>query len=151
MRALMTAQVWQAFFPDLLKKYNPTQQVDFRCSFNKHFLEEGGLRSSRVSSVQFKDGNTVDMDLHFGCSLYVFDNSHRGDFEQIMEFFSMLAADKDDVNWIAYKSFYISLAGSVTFDFSKEGRQDKFPFRELIPTPPQFQEYLSKDQPYIIG
>ena len=50
----------------------------------------------------------------------------------------MLAADKDDVNWIPHKSFYISLAGSLTFDFSKEGLQDKFPFREMIPTPPQF-------------
>jgi len=57
-----------------VRDYKPTQKIDFRCGFSKDFLKQGNLEQT-VSQVWFKEGNLVEMDLHFGCSIFVFNDN----------------------------------------------------------------------------
>ena len=40
---------------------------------NKEFLKEGGLEEHKVSKIKLMDGNIVNFDLHFGCSIYTYE------------------------------------------------------------------------------
>lgn len=79
-----------------------------------------------VSQVFFRDGNRVEADLHFGCSLMVFNNKNANDLSQIMEFFTQLSADKDDTRWEQFSSFFMSLNihGEVSFHDAGSGNID---------------------------
>jgi len=54
--AVMNTQVWQFLFPDLAK-YSKPQRLDFRCGFNKDYLQSGRLSNSKLSQVFLKEGN----------------------------------------------------------------------------------------------
>lgn len=151
MRALMSAQVWQFFFPGVVEKYSNTHKVDFRCGFHHHFLEEGNLQNHGMSRIQFQDGNKIDLDLHFGCKLFVFDDSNKAAIDQVMEYFSILAADEDDEHWKHYSSIFFSLEGTVTMDFDEYHVGKQFPFEGLIPIPSKFHDDFYTGQPFIMG
>ena len=151
MRALMSAQVWQYFFPGLVQEYSNTQKVDFRCGFHEHFLEAGGLQNHGMSKLQFQDGNMIDVYLHFGCTLYVFDDSSKSAIDQVMEYFSILATDEDDIHWTPFSSVFVSLEGTVTMDFEEYHVGKQFPFEGLIPVPDKFHDDFYTGQPFIMG
>ena len=67
--------------------------------------------------------------------MYVFDDSSKNAIDQVMEYFSILATDEDDIHWKPYSSFYVSLEGTVTMDFDEYHVGKKFPFEGLIPVP----------------
>jgi len=56
---------------------------------NKEFLKEGGLEEHKVSKVKFMDGNIVNFDLHFGCSIYTYEkrNAELNTMEILSEIF----------------------------------------------------------------
>eukprot|EP00356_Strombidium_inclinatum_P013346 CAMPEP_0170482128 /NCGR_PEP_ID=MMETSP0208-20121228/2281_1 /TAXON_ID=197538 /ORGANISM="Strombidium inclinatum, Strain S3" /LENGTH=692 /DNA_ID=CAMNT_0010754929 /DNA_START=16 /DNA_END=2091 /DNA_ORIENTATION=- len=143
---VMTTQVWQFLFPGL-KRYSSPERIDFRCGFNKDYLKKGQLENSKLSQVFFREGNQIDVDLNFGCGLYVYENPNKkassgGNFDlnQIMEVFQALSADKNDPAWHNYKSFFISMSANVELDFSDKAKQlnlpDLGPFSMLLPQEP---------------
>jgi hypothetical protein len=86
-RALMSTQVWKVLFPELESEYDANQRVDLRCGWNKDYLKKGNLRDSSISQIQFRDGNMIDMNLHFGCGLYVYESGQKTEVEQLVELF----------------------------------------------------------------
>jgi len=48
-------------------------QVDLRCGSGKKFLGEGGLKQNVQSTFKFKEGNQIEIETHFGCTLYTFE------------------------------------------------------------------------------
>jgi len=62
----------------------------------------------------------IDMNLHFGCGLYVYDTGRKkSEVEQLMELFSSIVPDDSDKNWKEHNSFFMSLQGEADFDFSE--------------------------------
>lgn len=45
-RGIMSSQVWAFLFPELTEEYEGNQRIDFRCGWNKDYLEKGKLSSS---------------------------------------------------------------------------------------------------------
>jgi hypothetical protein len=143
-RALMSVQVWSVLFPSLLQTYKPTQKVDFRCGFSKEFLNEGGLTDSTVSQVWFRDGNQIDMELHFGCSIFAFkEDPNSNPLQGIMELFTQLSADLDDPRWESHNSFFMTFAADLHVDFDVAQGKMKNPFEGLLDLP-GVDEHLEK-------
>jgi hypothetical protein len=46
--------------------------MDLRCGFNKEYLNKGHLRDNVISKINFRDGDKIEADLHFGCGVYVY-------------------------------------------------------------------------------
>lgn len=115
----MSVATWGTFFPSL-KKYPATTQVDFRCSFGKQFLKEGGLQEDFISKVSFLDENKVSGDLHFGCKVFAFDKPMELDMNALMELISSISIDKDDQRWKSTQSVYISTRFDAEFEFGEE-------------------------------
>jgi len=60
------------------------------------------LDQSKLSQVYFREGNRVDMDLHFGCGLFVYDKpagKQTLDLESILELFKQMNTDPTDPLW----------------------------------------------------
>lgn len=70
-KAIMNTKIFSVFFPALEKYKN--RRVDLKCALNKEFLNRGHLEDQSISHIKFKDGNQVDVDLHFGCQIMVYD------------------------------------------------------------------------------
>jgi hypothetical protein len=47
-RGIMSVQIWQVLFHNLIKAYTPTQKVDFRCGLGKKFISQD-LKDNSVS------------------------------------------------------------------------------------------------------
>jgi hypothetical protein len=108
-RALMSVQVWQVFFPELARDFDAAQRVDLRCGWNKDYLKKGELADSSISQVQFKDDNMIDMNLHFGCGVYVYDDGKKKEpMQQLMELFESMDP-ADDSKWTESMSFFMSI------------------------------------------
>ena len=45
------------------------------------------MQEQKISQVKFLDDNRVEMDLHLGCALYVWDDGEKEHFNQVLEFF----------------------------------------------------------------
>jgi len=126
LRALMSTKVWQFLFPELETDYDPNLRVDLRCGWNKDYLKKGKLRDSNISQIQFRDNNMIDMNLHFGCGLYVYDSGRKkSEVEQLMELFASMVPDDNDRNWKEHLSFFTSLQGEADFDFSEGAKMFK--------------------------
>ena len=158
-RAIMSAKVWGVLFPGL---GDPDQiaKVDFRCSFNKEFMKKGLGEEAQVSQVFLHEGNQIEMDLHFGCGVFRFKNAGAANpMELMVDFFSMLATDMDDPRWEAYRHFYMTLSGTMNFDFTDTYKEPVNPFKGLgfdLPIPDAFKEQHKKAAgamkvPYIMG
>ena len=110
-KAVMNTQVWQFLFPSLKKDYPSGRGLDFRCGFSKDYLKKGHLEESRLSQVYFREGNRVDMDLHFGCGLFVYDQRKQAEgLEAILDLFKQVNADPSDPKWKEQESFFISMS-----------------------------------------
>ena len=46
--------------------------MDLRCGFNKEYLNKGHLKDNVISKINFRDGDKIEADLHFGCGVYVY-------------------------------------------------------------------------------
>ena len=61
----------------------------------------------------------IDLNLHFGCGLYVYDSGRKkSEVEQLMELFTSMVPEEDDPKWKEHNSFFMSLQGEMDFDFS---------------------------------
>ena len=105
-----------------MHRYELTTQVDFRCGFNKKFLQEGGLKDSEVSRVIFKDDNFIDIDLHFGCAVYALDKPQEFNINALLELVQSMTLDKDDPRWKTNKSFYMSTTAYIQAEFGQDAR-----------------------------
>ena len=135
--SVMNTQVWQFLFPDL-KQYSKPQKVDFRCVFSKDYLQKGKLSNSNLSQIFFRDGNKVDLNLNFGCGMYVFDSGDsKNEMQMILEIFQALNTDASDPSWKNFKSFFISMQGLLELDFSANAKKfftpDLGPLQFLFP------------------
>jgi hypothetical protein len=118
LRALMSTQVWQVFFPELTKDYGEAR-IDLRCGWSKDFLKKGELSESSISQIQFRDDNMIDLNLHFGCGVHVYDSGDKKEpVQALMELFTSITPDEDDSKWKEHSSFFMSLQGEMDFDFS---------------------------------
>ena len=74
--------------------------------------------------VKFLEGNRVSMDLHFGCTLYVYEKEGpKNEIEQLFEVFAAVQTDVNDPAWKTFRSFFASVSGYVDFDFSEDAKQ----------------------------
>lgn len=76
LKAMMHTQVFAAFMPEIVKEFGNTQ-ADLRCSMNQKLLFEGSFEEQAdllqdLSSITFRDGDKIDGDLHFGCSVVAY-------------------------------------------------------------------------------
>jgi hypothetical protein len=55
----MNTNIFQYFFPGLKEEFGLNKRLDFRCGFNKDYLNSGHLEESRISRVKFKEGDVV--------------------------------------------------------------------------------------------
>jgi len=74
----------------------------------KDYLREGNLHDNTMSSIRFNDNNNFDLDLHFGCSIMVYEKSGN-EMAELMEFFMAMNTDKDDPDWVQAGSFVMSM------------------------------------------
>ena len=147
LRAIMSAKVWGVLFPGLGDD-GILSKVDFRCSFNKDFIKKG-LGEAKVSQVFLHEGNQIEMDLHFGCGVYRFKGTGAADealknwqtmgaagvMQAATEFFTMVSSERDDPRWEEYRSFYMTLSGTMNFDFTNAYKEPVNPFKGLIDLP----------------
>ena len=70
---LLNTNVFGFFFDEL--KSEPNKRLDLRCSFSKDYLKSGHLGEKKVSRLSFREGDMVDLDLHFGCGVYIFNGA----------------------------------------------------------------------------
>ena len=150
----MSAKIWSVFFPGLLRENKATTKVDFRCGFSKEFLLQGELEEAQLSLVKFREGNIIDADLHFGCSVLAFNNKGSNDMDQVLEFFQVLTTEMDDDRWENQYSFFISLKSVWEMDFTSETGNFKNPFEALFPQTEEAKENQKnyfKNMPFITG
>lgn len=69
LKQMMNTQVLSLFFPKL-KSYG-NRKADLKCSLSRDELRKGGIQGE-ISTIRFLDGNKIDLDMHFGCSLLVY-------------------------------------------------------------------------------
>ena len=85
------------------------------------------MGESKLSQVYFREGNRIDMDLHFGCGLFVFDKAGKQaeGIEAILDLFKQLNADPSDPNWKEVETFFISMTAQLDLDFSDDAKKMK--------------------------
>mmetsp|Transcript_10085 Transcript_10085/g.17006 ORF Transcript_10085/g.17006 Transcript_10085/m.17006 type:complete len:394 (+) Transcript_10085:720-1901(+) len=155
-RAIMNTSVIGFLFPELTREYGPNQQMDFRCAFNKDFLDKGQLENSRLSQFFFREGDIVDMDLNFGCSIYVYQGQKSMDpMQMVMQLFQALSVDIEDPSWSQHKSFFISMTGTAEIDFSKDAQKITIPdiegLSELLKFFPLNELNMYEGIPVVLG
>lgn len=84
---------------------------------NKDTLKKGDLDEPLISQVFFRDNNKIDMDLHFGCGVWVFDNKEAKPAEELMEFFTQLSTDLNDKRWVQFRSIFASMTATLDMSF----------------------------------
>lgn len=123
---------------------------------NKKYLQDAQLDDAYVSQVFFRDGNKMDMDLHFGCGVYVFNNK-AADLEQLMEFFTQLSSDQDDERWELHRSTFISVSNQIEWSFHDSYIPVSNPISDMMLSmvsesdKERQHQTLKKQFPYIIG
>lgn len=120
-KALLNTNVVGQFMPTILDEFGAGKRVDLRCGFNKDYLAQAHMQDISLSQVHFRKGNRIDMDLHFGCAVYVYmqDNA---DGNEIAQLFNMIAAvntDLDSDAWRSYRSFFVSTSAELELDLSE--------------------------------
>lgn len=84
--------------------------MDLRCSFSKEYLTKGHLGEANLSRVWFRDGDAIDLDLHFGCGVYLYKQKLRSQGTEDKEF-------RDDEEKYEFSlSNMIDLMGMMTAD-----------------------------------
>lgn len=135
--AVMNARTFSPFFPELLQ--HGTKRLDLKCNLDKQSLLDGQLEELQMSQVRFKDDNKVELDLHFGCSIWLYEEQIKipGEMQQFMGFILDLY-DNDPNKWNKWRSFFISMNTKVELDFSEDAKKVKIPgedwMNEMIKT-----------------
>ena len=114
------------------------------------------MDDASVSQVFFRDGNKIEADLHFGCSVMVFNNQNTNDLSQLLEFFTQLSAEKDDPRWEQFSSFFMSINANaeVSFHDAGSGSMDLGILKTIIGDVPenvkeQHRDFMNKLYPYV--
>lgn len=131
-RGIMSVKVWGVWFAKLNKDFRPTQKVDFRCGMNKEMLHKGGLSEDKESQIFFRDNNKIEAELHFGCSLMVFEEV-KTPMEEMVEFMTALATDLNDPKWTLHNSFFMSANIKTDLIFKKNNEMPANPLAKLLP------------------
>jgi hypothetical protein len=140
MRALMNTQVFSILMPELQKEYG-NAPVDLRCAMNQKLLHDGKLPeeeehlAAELTTFKFREGNKIDADLHFGCSVVVykdgdkksgsiFDGGLPSSFGDVMSMVGNLGKeiDYDDPKWVKHRSFFMSASVNVELDLSEKAK-----------------------------
>ena len=142
--------MWKGLFPELGQKYSPQTPVDFKCGFGKEFLKKGNLKSTGISHIRFNEGNKIDLDLHFGCTLDVHEVSGGSEsVEELLQLFAMFTSMPGD-DYDTFSQFFVSLNGQAQMDFDKSNMGFNTPFASLIPHDTPMTE-MWKGAPFIVG
>ena len=125
---LLNTNVMSFFFEDL--KQMPNKRLDLRCSFSKDYLKSGHLGEKKLSRLSFREGDMVDLELHFGCGVYVFNGSLKSqeqfddlNLATLIDLMTMLSSDpSDESKWKPFRSFFASMEARVELDLSPEAK-----------------------------
>lgn len=80
-----------------------------------------------MSHIRFKDENKIEMDLHFGCAIWLYeDHVQIPAMQEFMDFILDLY-DDDPEKWEKHRSFYISMDAWMQLDFSEDAKTIKIP------------------------
>ena len=72
--------------------------------------------------MTFKDDNVIDLDLHFGCSVFVLDKKNEFDLSGIIHLLESLSYEKDDPAWKSTNSFYMSITARTNAEFGQDAK-----------------------------
>lgn len=123
--------LWSLGYKDLGDKYGLTNRIDLRCSFSKEFLQEGNLDNAGVSRIKFHEGNVVDGEVNFGCSLFVYNKPQIEGLNSMLELFESISNDVDDPAWEKYSTFFLSGNLKVEFDVGEDAKIMSSPLDQL--------------------
>ena len=92
--------------------------MDFKCGFNKEYLLTGTLESHEMSQIKFEDGNTLGLDLHFGCNLDISHEPEEDKPSSDWEFFMNLMKEIHPLetgrgHWFTFRSIFASVYAKV--------------------------------------
>jgi len=64
-------------------------------------LKEGGLSEAEISKITLLDDNFIELDLHFGCKAFVFedDQSSNFDFDKVLQLVERMTVNIEDPKW----------------------------------------------------
>lgn len=86
-----------------------------------------------MSRLFFREGDAIELDVHFGCGVYVFNGANhlnKGEqkaellsIESLVDIMTMLSASVDDQSkWMPFRSFFMSSNVRFELDLSPEAR-----------------------------
>jgi hypothetical protein len=80
-----------------------------------------------MSQIKFEEGNTVGLDLHFGCNLDISHEPEDDKPKNDWDFFMSLMRDihpgeTGNGYWFTNRSIFTSVYTKITFDFSDEAK-----------------------------
>lgn len=125
-KAAMNAKTFSPFFPELAQ-YG-TRRIDLRCNADLQSLKDGDLEEVQMSSIRFKDGNRVDVDLHLGCAVWLYKESVEIPLIQDFMNFIVDLYDEDEEKWEKHRSVYISMRTMIELDFDESAKKFDFDF-----------------------
>lgn len=114
-----------------------------------------------LSVINFRDGDRVDADLHFGCAVVVYKGEQQEEWKNPLEssFGDILKIGQamvgnfvdekaeDDPNWVTYRSFFTSLSLGMELDLSEQAKSH-------TPIHEDFQaegRKASSEMPFVFG
>lgn len=106
-----TSSIFAPLFPNMQRDIGLGKRIDFRCGFNKQFMN-GKVEDDHISQIWFKQGNIIEFNFNFGCSVVY--NKKQGPTTPLSIF---QAFDQDSADWAPWRSFFFSLKGDVQLDF----------------------------------
>ena len=104
----------------------------------------------------FHEGNKVEMEMHFGCQVYVFD-SQANDLNQVLNFLEILSTEEDDERWDEHASFFTTMSSNIDMSFHDSYIAPQNPVTDLIfaalpeETKLKGHKLMKQHFPYIIG
>jgi len=106
---------------------------------NKDFLAAGQLEQD-ISFVRFKEGNKVEAEINFGCSILIYGSDKDDDMDevdhQLDQLFDLINSfvDNEDNNkeWRPFRKLFMSTGFEIEFDFSNDDQEMKMPFQDNI-------------------
>jgi len=82
-------------------------------------LGEGGLKQNVQSLMKFKEGNQIEFEAHFGCTMFTFEKAEKGVVGELYDLFASLSIDKDDPRWKEQRSVFATFNLNMEFEFGK--------------------------------
>ena len=59
LKVILNTNIFQYFFAGLKEEFGLNKRIDFKCGFNKEYLNQGHLHDTQISRVYFKENDIL--------------------------------------------------------------------------------------------